>query len=98
MCHALSRETGSLSQKPCIYAQMGKSYCWSSIVICVDNDDEETCEARFIPEDSDKVEAIYTAFSECAAMNPDPIEEDEGNFFYNADEMDPCNRISVISR
>jgi hypothetical protein len=31
---------------------------------------------------------MYKALSEGALLNPDPVEEDEGEFFYNKDEVE----------
>jgi len=81
MCHALARETSGSDfiSQPCIYCQ-------------IDDSSDEYHEARFIPEDSTSLDQIYAAFSECASLNPDPIEEEEGEWIYNEDEVNASNQ------
>eukprot|EP01116_Phalansterium_solitarium_P001165 TRINITY_DN10946_c0_g1_i1.p1 TRINITY_DN10946_c0_g1~~TRINITY_DN10946_c0_g1_i1.p1 ORF type:complete len:209 (+),score=47.22 TRINITY_DN10946_c0_g1_i1:28-627(+) len=73
ICHAIARGgTFEHFQSPSIYCQLEST---------------DLYEARFVPEDSNALDTMFKAFSECASMNPDPIEEDEGDFFYDADEV-----------
>lgn len=74
LMHATSKESGS----PCIYAQMNGEH------------EDELVEVRFVPEDANQVENLYTAFSRGACLNPDvPGDEEEaGNFYFNADEVE----------
>jgi hypothetical protein len=87
MCHAIAR-AGSFAdfQYSCIYCQL-------------DSAEDEVHEMRFVPEDSSTLEKIYTAFSECALLNPDPHSEDEGDFFFNEDEITAAQSATLaVSR
>lgn len=71
--HAVSRE----GDHPALYAQLkGK-------------DEFDLVEVRFVPQDSSKLEEIFAAFSRGACLNPDevPDDEDAGNFYFDADEV-----------
>jgi len=75
MCHAIARGgTFADFKYPCLYCQL-------------DSSDDETYEMRFAPEDVTTLEKIYNSFSECALLNPDPHSEDEGEFFFNEEEV-----------
>jgi len=78
MCHAIAR-TGSLGEMStaCLYCQL--------------DTEEDVSEMRLVPSndetDSAVVDKLFKAFSDIAAMNPDPIVEGEGDFFFNEDEV-----------
>eukprot|EP01089_Gocevia_fonbrunei_P021711 TRINITY_DN8528_c0_g1_i1.p1 TRINITY_DN8528_c0_g1~~TRINITY_DN8528_c0_g1_i1.p1 ORF type:complete len:179 (-),score=39.94 TRINITY_DN8528_c0_g1_i1:42-578(-) len=76
LIHAVSTDTSSFPF-PCIYSQLS-------------SDDEEYNECRFVPGNHslDSVNLIYNAMCEGAALNPDPEEEGEGDFFYNENEVE----------
>jgi len=48
---------------------------------------EDIYEARFVPSNPSLLEQMYKAFNHCASLNPDPIQEDEGDFFFNEEEV-----------
>uniref|UniRef100_A0A6B2LN43 Uncharacterized protein n=1 Tax=Arcella intermedia TaxID=1963864 RepID=A0A6B2LN43_9EUKA len=60
---------------PCIYCHLDGG------------DEEEVNEARFVPESEADLNALFNAFSKGAELNPDEVDEDEGDFFFNPDEI-----------
>ncbi len=77
MCHALARDTSNADviPRPCIYCQL-------------DDPNDELHEVWFVPEDDPAtLDDMFAAFTYSASLNPDPVEEDEGNFYYNEDEV-----------
>ncbi|KAL6060388.1 Methylosome subunit pICln [Balamuthia mandrillaris] len=79
LLHAISRDSSAFPY-PCIYCQLDSSQ--------QGEDEEETItdEARFVvPEE--KLSSVYDAFCSCAALNPDQVEEDEGEFVFNREEV-----------
>eukprot|EP00798_Chlamydomonas_sp_ICE-L_P003546 gene3546-13616_t len=84
--HAISRDPEGQS-KACIYVQLDEP----EEGVGAENEDEEedalSYEMRLIPEDESKIDEIFKALCDCAAMNPDPEEEGEGDFFYNEEEV-----------
>eukprot|EP01098_Paradermamoeba_levis_P009772 TRINITY_DN4089_c0_g1_i2.p1 TRINITY_DN4089_c0_g1~~TRINITY_DN4089_c0_g1_i2.p1 ORF type:complete len:191 (-),score=73.29 TRINITY_DN4089_c0_g1_i2:245-817(-) len=86
--HAISRDTQFFAH-PCIYCQLdvrggeeeeeeeeegeegGKEK---------EKVEEVVGDIRFVPDDSNTLEKLFGAFSEGAALNPDPMEEGEGDF------------------
>jgi hypothetical protein len=73
MCHAIARAgTSDEFANSCIYCQL---------------ESEDVVELRLVPEDASSVDNIYREMTECAALNPDTVEEDEGDFFYDHDEV-----------
>jgi nucleotide-sensitive chloride channel 1A len=86
MCHALAREPSFHFTKACVYCQL-------------DSDDEQFHELRFVPQQQQQLDAIYKAFSECAALNPDEELEGEGDFIYNEDEVQQgMDRLAHMER
>jgi len=86
--HAIARENSFESfPQACLYCHM---------------DREEDNEVRFVPEDKTKLDAMYNAFSDCALLNPDiddEMNDDEGEFFYNEEEvMNGINNSSTEER
>jgi hypothetical protein len=74
-CHAVARAHSFEGfAQACLYCQF-------------DTDADEFYDARFVPEDASALDNIYKAFSEGAALNPDPIEETEGDFYFNEEEV-----------
>mmetsp|Transcript_42580 Transcript_42580/g.109006 ORF Transcript_42580/g.109006 Transcript_42580/m.109006 type:complete len:224 (-) Transcript_42580:473-1144(-) len=101
--HAISRDVQSFD-RPCIYVQLDEEYGDDQ----GDDDEEEgagesaVSELRLAPADPDHLEHIFQAMSECAAMNPDSdMDDDEGEFFYNEDEVaagaDPAQRETMLA-
>lgn len=94
--HAISREP-----KPCIYLQLdddkeggfiGAADGAQALAAEADNEKEEeeeevNPEIRIIPSDPLSVEEMFKALCECAALNPDPHEEDEGDFYFDECEV-----------
>lgn len=78
MCHAIARETSSEIPQPCIYCQL-------------DTDSDEYHDARFVPEQADQLENIYQALSRGAELNPDPVQDDEGQWICNEEDLDSLN-------
>ncbi|KAI3817920.1 hypothetical protein L1987_11720 [Smallanthus sonchifolius] len=91
--HAISRDPDAYSS-PCIYTQINTG----------DEDDDESessdsesnealdlskiTEMRLMPSDPNQLDALFEVFSECAELNPEPVEEDEQehNWFFSADQ------------
>eukprot|EP00741_Cyanophora_paradoxa_P003263 tig00000691_g3171.t1 len=91
--HAISRDPAGFP-KPCIYCQLDGPevpYTGASRAEDEDGEDEEmpepVPEVRYAPEDPGQVDRLYAAFCDCAALNPDPVDEDEGDFFYDEAEV-----------
>ncbi|KAL1203869.1 Chloride conductance regulatory protein ICln [Cardamine amara subsp. amara] len=92
--HAVSRDPEAYSS-PCIYTQ---------IEVVEDEDDESDTEStevldlskiremRLVPSDSSQLDTLFDVFCEGAELNPEPVEEEEGesghNWVFNADQMD----------
>ena len=103
MVHAVSRDPQAFDM-PCIFVQLDSDFDEAP------NDDdneiedgaaEDVSELRLAPADPDEVESIFQAMSDCAAMNPDSdVDDDEGEFFYNEDEVmagvDPERREAML--
>eukprot|EP01101_Sappina_pedata_P001630 TRINITY_DN11710_c0_g1_i1.p1 TRINITY_DN11710_c0_g1~~TRINITY_DN11710_c0_g1_i1.p1 ORF type:complete len:179 (+),score=57.47 TRINITY_DN11710_c0_g1_i1:51-539(+) len=75
--HAIARSPGTFSS-PCIYCHLDIS----------EDQSEETpiTEAFLAPQDPSTLDEIYGAMSHGASLNPDPVEEGEGDFFYGGEE------------
>lgn len=75
--HALA-SNASVHARPCIYCHLDAS---------ADND--ALRELRFVPADTTQLAAIFEAFNEGAALNPDPVNEmeGEGDWVFNDDEV-----------
>jgi hypothetical protein len=52
-------------------------------------------EVRFVPPNEEALEVLFSVFSKGAEMNPDPVEEDEGDFFFNAPVIDNSNNANT---
>jgi len=74
LIHAISRDN-QVAEKPCIYAQLKGEL------------EDQLLEIRFIPPKEEQVNELFGAFSQGAQLNPDPVQEDEGDFFFNEDEI-----------
>eukprot|EP01097_Dermamoeba_algensis_P001231 TRINITY_DN1465_c0_g1_i1.p1 TRINITY_DN1465_c0_g1~~TRINITY_DN1465_c0_g1_i1.p1 ORF type:complete len:224 (-),score=51.18 TRINITY_DN1465_c0_g1_i1:623-1294(-) len=53
--------------------------------------EQQLTELRFVPQDAAKLDKLFAAFSQGASLNPDPFEEGEGDFMYNAEELQTNN-------
>jgi nucleotide-sensitive chloride channel 1A len=94
--HAISRDP-----KPCIYLQLeddnegdfiGAADGAQALATEADEEEEEeegevNPEIRIVPSDPASVEEIFKALCECAALNPDPEEEGEGDFYFDEGEV-----------
>lgn len=93
--HAISQEP-----HPCIYAQL-ESTSSDSIV----DEEEPYPEIRLTPTDSTELQNIFETLCQCAALNPDPVDEEDsdgGDFYYNEDEVlngvGAENRAALLDR
>jgi len=94
--HATSRDTTHFSH-PCLYCQLdveeehneGDDEEGEDGEVDVNqiNGEVQYSEMRLVPQDPNTLSAIFDAFSQGAALNPDQENEDEGNFFFNHDEV-----------
>lgn len=92
MCHAISREPTTHFSHSCIYCQLDiddPNYFEARFVPEGTNSFFDFSEIKLTLSslDSSSLTNIYEALCECAALNPDPVEEDEGEFFFNEDEV-----------
>jgi len=93
--HAISRDSAAFPF-PCIYCQLDEPVGGGG----AGDDDEEDAtasELRFVPKDPAAVDALYKVFCHCAMLNPDQgddDDEDQGDFFFNEDEVAQSLRIS----
>ncbi|CAI0547220.1 unnamed protein product [Linum tenue] len=93
--HAVSRDPDAFPS-PCIYAQI-ETGVDEDDSDCSDSEHEETLdlskvtEMRLVPSDPNQLDTLFQIFCECAELNPEPIEEDEGfggnNWVFSADMM-----------
>jgi len=74
LMHAISSNPEGF-HLPCIYCQLSG------------DDEEEVNELRFVPSDANIVPDLFSAFNKGAELNPDEEKEDEGDFFFNQDEI-----------
>jgi len=71
MCHAIARgNTFDEFPKGSIYCQL--------------DSEDEIHEVSFVPENQDALNTLFQAFSDSALLNPDPVEEGEGEFFQSS--------------
>ena len=65
-----------------------------------DNDPyDAACELRLVPADESSLSAMFAALSDGAALNPDPMDdqEDAGDFIFNEEEVCLCaNWIELL--
>ncbi|KAK1415356.1 hypothetical protein QVD17_31137 [Tagetes erecta] len=90
--HAVSRDPEAFPS-PCIYTQIdtGDEDDESE---SSDSESDETLdlskidEMRLVPSDPNQLDALFEVFSECAELNPEPVEEDEQehNWIFSADQ------------
>ena len=94
--HAISRDP-----KPCIYLQLdddneggfiGAADGAQALASEADDVEEEkkeevNPEVRIVPSDPSIVEEMFKALCECAALNPDPQEDNEGDFYFDEGEV-----------
>ncbi|CAG8636852.1 23689_t:CDS:2 [Cetraspora pellucida] len=93
--HAISRQALD-DTGPCIYTQLDiepnslTSANQSTENPTEDGDRDEMTEMKFIPDDTNSLDAIFEALSECAALHPDKgyMEEDPDNEFYGNGDND----------
>ncbi|KAG8381479.1 hypothetical protein BUALT_Bualt06G0126100 [Buddleja alternifolia] len=92
--HAVSRDPEAYPS-PCIYSQIETG---------AEDDDSDgsdsegddslnlskISEMRLVPSDPNQLETLFGIFCECAELNPDPIEEEEGehNWVFSADQLE----------
>jgi len=85
--HAVSRDLSSF-RIPCIYCQLDQEE--------EEEEEEEWSEVRFVPADANHLDVIYEALSKCAELNPDPARDEEGEFYFNEDEVSKAlSKLSV---
>lgn len=92
--HAVSRDPEAYPS-PCIYTQIENG---------VEEDESEDSDAesnetldlskvtemRLVPSDPDQLDTLFEIFCECAELNPEPVDEDEGehNWVFSADQLE----------
>ncbi|KAL8539620.1 hypothetical protein ACS0TY_001287 [Phlomoides rotata] len=93
--HAVSRDPEAYSS-PCIYTQIetGAEEDESEDPGSESDDDtlnlSKITEMRLVPSDPNQLDTLFAIFCECAELNPDPIEEEEGehNWVFSADQLE----------
>eukprot|EP00199_Chlamydomonas_sp_CCMP681_P005642 CAMPEP_0119104500 /NCGR_PEP_ID=MMETSP1180-20130426/2695_1 /TAXON_ID=3052 ORGANISM="Chlamydomonas cf sp, Strain CCMP681" /NCGR_SAMPLE_ID=MMETSP1180 /ASSEMBLY_ACC=CAM_ASM_000741 /LENGTH=230 /DNA_ID=CAMNT_0007089275 /DNA_START=13 /DNA_END=705 /DNA_ORIENTATION=- len=105
MMHAISKDLSAFP-KPCIYLQLDEG---SEDMMQQEAEDEEpeaedeavSAELRLVPLDSNKIEELFKALCDCAALNPDPEIEGEGDFFFDETEImagiDDTTRAEIMA-
>mmetsp|Transcript_42361 Transcript_42361/g.76889 ORF Transcript_42361/g.76889 Transcript_42361/m.76889 type:complete len:186 (+) Transcript_42361:56-613(+) len=68
--HAVSRDTSAFPE-PCLYCQLRTEDNGEE----EEEEDSEVPELRFVPADPARLQQIFFTFSEMAALNPDPNDE-----------------------
>ncbi|XP_073043694.1 chloride conductance regulatory protein ICln-like isoform X1 [Primulina eburnea] len=93
--HAVSRDPETYPS-PCIYAQI-ESGAEDDEMDDSDSDSNNNLdlskitEMRLVPSDPNQVDTLFAIFCECAELNPDPIEDDDGeghNWNFGADQLE----------
>eukprot|EP00743_Colponemidia_sp_Colp-15_P005321 GILK01005722.1.p1 GENE.GILK01005722.1~~GILK01005722.1.p1 ORF type:complete len:216 (-),score=35.29 GILK01005722.1:176-784(-) len=93
LLHAVSRDISHFA-KPCIYCQL-------DMEAEPDLQEDEAVaisEAYFVPDNSETLQAIFDAMSECATLHPDPEEDDAGEAFYDQDAVAEGARQEAVLR
>ncbi|KAI5670199.1 hypothetical protein M9H77_10563 [Catharanthus roseus] len=91
--HAVSRDPEAYPS-PCIYTQIDTGV-EDDESDGVDSDCAEVLdlskisEMRLVPSDPNQLDTMFEVFCECAELNPEPIEEEEGehNWVFSVDQM-----------
>lgn len=91
--HAVSRDPEAYPS-PCIYTQIETG---AEVDESEDSDSEndgasnlsKITEMRLVPSDPNQLDMLFAIFCECAELNPDPIQEEEGehNWVFSADQL-----------
>jgi len=97
--HAISRDKTYFPHE-CLYCQLDVEAEEDQRADEEDEDDEENgtsgstangttqyTEARFVASDPAQLQPIFDAFSQGASLNPDIMDDEEGDFFFNEDEV-----------
>ncbi|KAL3521439.1 hypothetical protein ACH5RR_019588 [Cinchona calisaya] len=92
--HAVSRDPEAYPS-PCIYTQIENGIEEDE---SEDSDSESNealnlskiTEMRLVPSDPDQLDTLFEIFCECAELNPEPIDEEEGehNWVFSADQLE----------
>lgn len=53
-----------------------------------DDGDDKLIEVRFAVEEEQQLGVLFSVFSECQALHPDDVEQDEGEFMFNVEEVE----------
>merc|ERR1711865_1031745 len=80
--------------RPCIYCQIDTDFCTSVSLGGVEPPTVE--EVRFVPADDASLAMIFDAMSKGAALNPDPVEEGEGDWIMNDADIDAGSREEMM--
>ncbi|KAJ0764688.1 putative PH-like domain superfamily protein [Helianthus annuus] len=91
--HAVSRDPDAYTS-PCIYTQIDTGDEDADGSESSDSESNETLdlskitEMRLVPSDPNQLDALFEVFSECAELNPEPVEEEEEehNWVFSADQ------------
>lgn len=100
--HAISREGTEAGSKACLYLQLDEAEEMQTGDEEEEEEEEEVePEMWLVPEEEAKVDEVFKALCDCAALNPDPEEEGEGDFFFNEEEvmagLDDETRAAVVA-
>mmetsp|Transcript_5985 Transcript_5985/g.13783 ORF Transcript_5985/g.13783 Transcript_5985/m.13783 type:complete len:190 (+) Transcript_5985:85-654(+) len=94
LMHAVSRDPNTFPH-PCIYCQihgcqeqLGGGAMADEEVVGAMDEDEQVTEVRFAVDDEQGLSVLFQVFSECQALHPDDVEQDEGEFMFNVDEVE----------
>eukprot|EP00892_Ulva_mutabilis_P005532 jgi/Ulvmu1/3350/UM156_0007.1 len=81
--HAMS-DDAAVHERPCIYCQLDTPDAMEALE---EGSDLASNEMLLVPNDQTAVQTIFDALCKGAEANPDEMEEDEGDFFFDADAV-----------
>lgn len=83
---AVSRDAAAA--RPCLFAQVEGRDAGAPADVSEDEDDCECTELRLVPADASRLDVIFRALCDAAALNPDPETEggdEDGELFFDED-------------
>ena len=110
--HAVSRADAPYAARGCVYCHIDGGADGAPATERDDDDEDASVEVRFVPHEPTTVDAVFTALSACAELNPDTDDDDDddddddtergGGYYYDeasalADDVDGSIRAALDS-